>query len=446
MGNNFSAASEVDILGKNDTQELTPEETKIVEDQNGIFSCFFRHPTMENYQALRANDDIYHKALSTKYKAFLMAVRETFKDLQDPISEEESLDYNLEVDRLLDLRNALCARDLDILWTLYYATGDLQFTNRIKAVMNNDLQHELVRGSAKWSYDSHVKQGMLEDPEWDTGPGPAGLAEVIQFAMNQQKSSDTPLPELYPVCNAKLENGDTCLKKATSKDMRRCAEHENTVINNIRKVQMCTAKLEDGPGAGGKCWREATCKGMTRCAEHADIVDDCTRIVPMCTAKLEDGDICWAVATSKDMSRCADHTDIVTEQSQYCTCVTEQSQYSTCVTEQSQYCTERHGYSRRAHFDETIKEFLATQSDTSNISHLRENLLSLFDEVNSDYKRLSQVNHQFVLFKLLQKLKYPCREEDFFNKVFICHCKMLACEKIWEKICNELSWDYVATV
>nr|QBK88138.1 MAG: hypothetical protein LCMAC202_05000 [Marseillevirus LCMAC202] len=177
MGNEFSSCSATEnILGDDDTQELTLEEVKAIEEQSDIFNCFYRHPTMENYIAIRSNDTIYQKALGNKYRVFVWAVRDTFTDLKEPLEENDALDYQLEVDRLLDLRNTLTAGDLDRLWTLYYATGDQRFPNRVKSVSNNELQPEVVRGAASWSYDSHIQQGLLEDPEWD----PAGAGKDQQ--------------------------------------------------------------------------------------------------------------------------------------------------------------------------------------------------------------------------------------------------------------------------
>lgn len=85
-----------------------------------------------------------------------------------------------------------------------------------------------------------------------------------------------------------------------------------------------------------------------------------------------------------------------------------------------------------------------------NISHLEQKLFSLFDEVDPVYERVKPIgrvnflNGQFVLFKLLQKLKFPCREDDFY--ILKTREKMLEHDQIWKKICHELSWTYIPTV
>jgi len=83
------------------------------------------------------------------------------------------------------------------------------------------------------------------------------------------------------------------------------------------------------------------------------------------------------------------------------------------------------------------------------ISHLEQKLFELFDEVDPVYERVKSpgrvnfLNGQFVLFKLLQKLKYPCKESDFY--ILRTREKMLEHDQIWKKICAELSWTYIPT-
>lgn len=167
---------------------------------------------------------------------------------------------------------------------------------------------------------------------------------------------------------------------------------------------------------------------------------------------------------------------------------------------------QRYVYDKRAHFGDSIKKFQATQNTTiseqvykdlwekvsshdipvekltpdhiyeflklsghsdhyeditliycemtgktpPNISHLEQQLYALFDQVDPVYERVKPagrvnfLNGQFVLFKLLQKLKYPCREEDFY--ILKTREKMLEHDQIWKKICQELSWTYISTV
>lgn len=91
-----------------------------------------------------------------------------------------------------------------------------------------------------------------------------------------------------------------------------------------------------------------------------------------------------------------------------------------------------------------------TGNNAPDISHLEEHLFELFDEIDPVYERIKPkdrvnfLNGQFVLFKLLQKLKFPCKEEDFY--ILKTRDKMLEHDKIWKGICQELKWTYIATV
>jgi len=146
-------------------EELTKNTNELMKQKN-MLRHFFKHPTKELYQSIRINDEIYQSLLGTnKYKMFIWAVCETYPNFEEALDETTNLDYQLEVDRLLDPRNILTTLDLDILWILYYATGNNTFTNRVKSVVCDELQYVLVRSAANWSYNSHVNQGLL-DPKY----------------------------------------------------------------------------------------------------------------------------------------------------------------------------------------------------------------------------------------------------------------------------------------
>lgn len=84
------------------------------------------------------------------------------------------------------------------------------------------------------------------------------------------------------------------------------------------------------------------------------------------------------------------------------------------------------------------------------ISHLEEELKSLFKEIDKIYEevkppgRLNFLNGQYVLFRFLQKLKYPCRTEDF--SILKTRDKLLEYEEIWKKICQRKNWTYKALI
>lgn len=91
-----------------------------------------------------------------------------------------------------------------------------------------------------------------------------------------------------------------------------------------------------------------------------------------------------------------------------------------------------------------------TNNPSPNIEYLEVELISMFDQVDEVYQRLKSpdrlnfLNGQFVLFKFLQKLRYPCKEEDFY--ILKTRDKILEHDEIWKKICEELQWSFIPTV
>lgn len=100
--------------------------------------------------------------------------------------------------------------------------------------------------------------------------------------------------------------------------------------------------------------------------------------------------------------------------------------------------------------DITLIYCTLTGNKPPDISHLENDLFKLFDEIDPVYEtvkppdRVNFLNGQFTLFKLLQKLQFPCREEDFY--ILKTREKLIEQDKIWKKMCNELNWTYIATV
>ena len=145
----------------NDIQELTDDEKKIISEQDDLFRLFYTTPFAENYWAIRQNDKIYRKGLDPKvYQMFVLGMK-THNTVGDPLTEEETDEYNIETERLLDLSSTLTVMDLDILWILYYATGDIRFPDRVKTVVNDTYQDLIDQEAAQWSYESHANQGLL---------------------------------------------------------------------------------------------------------------------------------------------------------------------------------------------------------------------------------------------------------------------------------------------
>jgi hypothetical protein len=59
----------------------------------------------------------------------------------------------------------LCVQDIDILWLLYYATGDKIFSEQVKlcAISNkyNIVNNAMSKNAAMWSYNNNITQKII---------------------------------------------------------------------------------------------------------------------------------------------------------------------------------------------------------------------------------------------------------------------------------------------
>lgn len=153
-------------------QSLTEVERSTVESMSPLFDTFYKDPTVNNYQLIRNSDDTYQKYLGDKYTLYIWAIREKYKHLNDPLSTEELAQFIKTRTYLATITNRLSARDLDKLWTLYYATGDPQFPHRISLVSNDANQFPFIRQAATWSYQSHLTAGKISQQQTRSKPQP----------------------------------------------------------------------------------------------------------------------------------------------------------------------------------------------------------------------------------------------------------------------------------
>lgn len=161
MGQEQSSTNTENIVGQDDTSSLTPAEKALIVNQNEIFSCFFRNPTLENYNSIRTLRELYQKALGKKYDIFILAVRKENPSFHEPLDNIEDFFLRGEIQRLMSTESRLTAVDLDKIWILYYATGDKKYPERIVYISNDPKQHFAVKAAASWSYNSHYVEGKL---------------------------------------------------------------------------------------------------------------------------------------------------------------------------------------------------------------------------------------------------------------------------------------------
>lgn len=77
-------------------------------------------------------------------------------------------------------------------------------------------------------------------------------------------------------------------------------------------------------------------------------------------------------------------------------------------------------------------------------------LNAFYDQIEPIYERIKPpgrvnfMNGQYVLFKLLQKLKYPCTYDDFAT--LKTRDRVLEHDSFWKQICEELCWTFQPTI
>lgn len=129
--------------------------------RNELMQTFHQDPTPENYQFIRQGDEPFRDALGEHiYRAYILGMR-THLPVGEPLDEEESTFFNKEVERLLSSQTTLSSRDLDEMWALFYATGDTRFPDRVRRATTEEFHYLGVKEAAKWSYESHVRQGRI---------------------------------------------------------------------------------------------------------------------------------------------------------------------------------------------------------------------------------------------------------------------------------------------
>ena len=153
----------------NSTSAVTTDESSLLDANKDTICRFYEHPTIENYNIIKSLDSALEKSIGVERRNALMwVIRDTFDQLEDPLTGDDYFDYQILVDRLMDKRNLLTPDDLDTLWMMYYGSGDMMFPNRVKNVAQTLMQNYLTIGAAKWSYSSHINQGYFDDPDWNT--------------------------------------------------------------------------------------------------------------------------------------------------------------------------------------------------------------------------------------------------------------------------------------
>lgn len=128
---------------------------------SNLMMGFYRHATAENYAKIRAADAVFQQKIGPQYEMFLGAVSEKWNFGNPSINEMQR--YHQNIDTLLNPSTHLLPDHLDKLWSLFHATGDTRYSDRIKMVMDGLTPTDMItQSAATWSYRSHVQQGYLQ--------------------------------------------------------------------------------------------------------------------------------------------------------------------------------------------------------------------------------------------------------------------------------------------
>jgi len=140
---------------------MTPEEveTDPLISSFKAYESFHIHPTQTNFSLVMKVDGIYRNKCPEAHQCFLGEIYALYK--LGSRTEEEQSKHERKIKRLTGFSSDLSPTDLDCLWALWYASGNLKYPRRVKRV-SNDMRSRLeVREAAKWSFNCHVMDGRI---------------------------------------------------------------------------------------------------------------------------------------------------------------------------------------------------------------------------------------------------------------------------------------------
>ncbi len=123
-----------------------------------LISKFYQNPTQKSYEEIMKYDKVLND--DAPYKIFKLKVRVTW-NIEPTLTNNELEILKQKEEYLLNPDHKLDGCDLDTLWSLFYATGDKVYPDRVYAVSQDSSQYFAVVSAAKCSYKSHKENGAL---------------------------------------------------------------------------------------------------------------------------------------------------------------------------------------------------------------------------------------------------------------------------------------------
>jgi hypothetical protein len=99
------------------------------------------------------------------YIIFVLKAKDKW-NLRTKLTRGEKQYLDSKEETLLDPQTIITFRDIDLLWSLYRATGDELYSNRVKEIVKDEKQDIKIRAAAQYSYLSHVKNKLVNDGQY----------------------------------------------------------------------------------------------------------------------------------------------------------------------------------------------------------------------------------------------------------------------------------------
>lgn len=132
------------------------------EEYNDIMQYFHEDPDFDDFMKIYNFRDILIKKYGRKIKFWIWGVYLSNPEFLDQDREEEAITWERGITRALRrIRTQPTTELLECIWSLYFATGDQQYSEIIRriAVDHNNIK---LRDNARWTYRSIMNREWTE--------------------------------------------------------------------------------------------------------------------------------------------------------------------------------------------------------------------------------------------------------------------------------------------
>lgn len=152
-------------IGLNEKRSLTRREKALLEKIEPLIDHFHSDVSERNYRSILRYGTVIQKALGTVIWRMCMLGMRTHAEVNDPLGAEEKEEFADAMAKLCCAENEATPADIDVLWTIYYVTGDFRAVQRILNIAADESQPGMVRDLARWSTKSNVERQLIKVPK-----------------------------------------------------------------------------------------------------------------------------------------------------------------------------------------------------------------------------------------------------------------------------------------